>query len=161
VPLLRRLAATFPPRRPGFEPRIGHLGFVVDTVTLRPVSSEYFGCPYQCVVLLVLLSSWFSRATTHAVGRHLPTATTRVGARDRSFGICGGRSDTAASFLRVLRFPSPMCCVARFAIIVVFLAFFIMLPCGGVLAVDGVLCVLVSLCALLFLVMVGCGGGWG
>jgi hypothetical protein len=31
---LRQLIAGFPPQRPGFEPRSGHVGFVVDKVTL-------------------------------------------------------------------------------------------------------------------------------
>jgi hypothetical protein len=47
VPKLRRLVTGFPPRRPGFEPRSGHVGFVVDKVALWQVSSEYFGCPHQ------------------------------------------------------------------------------------------------------------------
>jgi hypothetical protein len=33
VPYLRRLVAGFPPRRPRFEPRSGHVGFVVDLHT--------------------------------------------------------------------------------------------------------------------------------
>jgi hypothetical protein len=37
----------FPPRRPGFDPRSGHVGFVVDKVALGQVFSEYFGFPYQ------------------------------------------------------------------------------------------------------------------
>jgi hypothetical protein len=32
VPYFRRLVAGFPPRRPGFEPRSVHVGFVVDKV---------------------------------------------------------------------------------------------------------------------------------
>jgi hypothetical protein len=43
VPLLRPLVAGFPPRRPEFEPVSGHVGFVVDKVTLGQVFSEYFG----------------------------------------------------------------------------------------------------------------------
>jgi hypothetical protein len=43
VPKLRLLVAGFPPRRPGFEPRSGHVGFVVDKVALGQVFSEYFG----------------------------------------------------------------------------------------------------------------------
>jgi hypothetical protein len=31
---MRRLVAGFPPRRPGFEPWSGHMGFVVDKVAL-------------------------------------------------------------------------------------------------------------------------------
>jgi hypothetical protein len=40
----------------------------------------------------------------HSSGR-LPTATTRVRAQVRSYGICGGQSGTGAGFLRVFRFP--------------------------------------------------------
>jgi hypothetical protein len=47
VPYLRRLVAGFPPRRPGFDPRSGLVGFVVDKVALRQVFSEYFGFPCQ------------------------------------------------------------------------------------------------------------------
>jgi hypothetical protein len=39
--------AGFPPRRTGFEPRSGHVGFVVDKVALGQVFSEYFGFPCQ------------------------------------------------------------------------------------------------------------------
>jgi hypothetical protein len=42
-----RWVAGFPLRRPGFEPRLGHVGFVVDKVALRQVSSKYFGFPCQ------------------------------------------------------------------------------------------------------------------
>jgi hypothetical protein len=34
VPWLRRLAAGLPPRRPGFDPGLVHVGFVVDKVAL-------------------------------------------------------------------------------------------------------------------------------
>jgi hypothetical protein len=37
VPRLRRLVAGFIPRRPGFESRSGHVGFVVDKVALEPL----------------------------------------------------------------------------------------------------------------------------
>jgi hypothetical protein len=37
VPLLRRLAAGLPPRRPGFDPGSLHVGFVVDKVALVQV----------------------------------------------------------------------------------------------------------------------------
>jgi hypothetical protein len=47
VPSLRLLVAGFPPRRPGFEPGSGHVGFVVDKVALGQVFSEYFGFPCQ------------------------------------------------------------------------------------------------------------------
>jgi hypothetical protein len=37
----------FTPRRPGFEPGSGHVGFVVDEMVLGQVFSEYFGFPCQ------------------------------------------------------------------------------------------------------------------
>jgi hypothetical protein len=37
VPWLRRLVAGLPPRRPGFDPGLIHVGFVVDKVTLGQV----------------------------------------------------------------------------------------------------------------------------
>jgi hypothetical protein len=40
---MRRLVSGFPPRRPGFDPRLGNAGFVVDKVILGQVFSEYFG----------------------------------------------------------------------------------------------------------------------
>jgi hypothetical protein len=43
----RLLVAGFPPRRPGFEPGSGQVGFVVDTVALGQDFSEYFGFPCQ------------------------------------------------------------------------------------------------------------------
>jgi hypothetical protein len=45
--LLSRLTAGFPPRRPGFAPGSGEVGFVVDKVALGQVFSEYFGFPCQ------------------------------------------------------------------------------------------------------------------
>jgi hypothetical protein len=47
LPELRRLVSGFQQRRPGFEPRPVHVGFVVDKVVLRQVFSEYFGFPCQ------------------------------------------------------------------------------------------------------------------
>jgi hypothetical protein len=41
------LVAGFPPRRPGFKPESGQVGFVVDKVALRQVFSENFGFPCQ------------------------------------------------------------------------------------------------------------------
>jgi hypothetical protein len=46
-PMLKWLVVGFPPRRPGFEPGSGHVGFVVDKVALEQVSSEYFRFPRQ------------------------------------------------------------------------------------------------------------------
>jgi hypothetical protein len=42
-----RLFAGFPLRQFGFEARSGHVGFVVDKVTLGQVFSEYFDFPCQ------------------------------------------------------------------------------------------------------------------
>jgi hypothetical protein len=47
TPWLRRLVAGFPPRRPGFNSRSEHVGFVVDNVAPGQVFSEYFGFPCQ------------------------------------------------------------------------------------------------------------------
>jgi hypothetical protein len=47
APYLKRLVAGFPPRRPGFKPGSGQVGFVVDKVALGQVFSEYFGFPCQ------------------------------------------------------------------------------------------------------------------
>jgi hypothetical protein len=47
VQWLRRLVAGFPPRRPGFEPWSGHVGFVVSKAALGQFVSEYFGFPCQ------------------------------------------------------------------------------------------------------------------
>jgi hypothetical protein len=45
VPQLRRLVASFPSRRPWFEPRTGQVGFVVDKMTLAQSLQEYFSFP--------------------------------------------------------------------------------------------------------------------
>jgi hypothetical protein len=54
APQLGRLVADFPPRRPGFGPRSGHVRFVVDKVALGKVFSEYFGFPCQFSFHLLL-----------------------------------------------------------------------------------------------------------
>jgi hypothetical protein len=43
APQLRRLVTGFPMRWPRFEPRYGHMGFVVDKVALGQVISDYLG----------------------------------------------------------------------------------------------------------------------
>jgi hypothetical protein len=40
-----QLVSGFPQRQPGFDPRSGHVGFVVDKVVLGHVFSEYFCFP--------------------------------------------------------------------------------------------------------------------
>jgi hypothetical protein len=47
APLFKRLVAGFPPRRPGFHPGSGQVGFVVDKVAQGQVISEYFAFPCQ------------------------------------------------------------------------------------------------------------------
>jgi hypothetical protein len=47
APWIKRLVAGFPPRRPGFDPGSGQVGFVVDKAALGQVFSEYFGFPCQ------------------------------------------------------------------------------------------------------------------
>jgi hypothetical protein len=44
---LRKVVFNFSPRRPGIEPRSGHVGFVVDKVALGQIFSGYFGFPCQ------------------------------------------------------------------------------------------------------------------
>jgi hypothetical protein len=69
----KRKYTGFPRRRPEFDPRQCHMGSVVDKVTLRQVSSEYFGLPrkfslhqllhifnhpvIRCYILIPLLNS--------------------------------------------------------------------------------------------------------
>jgi hypothetical protein len=45
LPWLRRLVAGLSPRRPGSAPRSIHVGFMMDKVAMRQVSSEFFGFP--------------------------------------------------------------------------------------------------------------------
>jgi hypothetical protein len=47
VPQRRRLVAGFPPRRPFFSPKLGHVKFVVDKAASGRVSFEYFGFASQ------------------------------------------------------------------------------------------------------------------
>jgi hypothetical protein len=47
VEYLTRLFAGFPPRKPGFDPRSGHVGFVVDKVALGQVFYEFFDFPHE------------------------------------------------------------------------------------------------------------------
>jgi hypothetical protein len=64
---LRRLVAGFPPRRPWFEARLSHVGFVVDEVALGQVFSEYFGFPYK-----------FSYHRLLHIHHHLPSGASTV-----------------------------------------------------------------------------------
>jgi hypothetical protein len=45
VPYLERLVAGFQPRRPGFNPVLDDVGFVVDRTVLEQVFLEYSGSP--------------------------------------------------------------------------------------------------------------------
>jgi hypothetical protein len=45
--IAQAVIAVFPPRRSGFEPKPGNVGFVVEKVVLGQVFSEYFGFPCQ------------------------------------------------------------------------------------------------------------------
>jgi hypothetical protein len=45
--LLMMQMAGFPPRHPGFEPRRGHVGFVVEKVAQGQVFYDYLGFPCQ------------------------------------------------------------------------------------------------------------------
>jgi hypothetical protein len=45
--IAQAVSRCFPPRRPGFDPGSGQVGFVVDKVALGLVFSEYFGFPCQ------------------------------------------------------------------------------------------------------------------
>jgi hypothetical protein len=61
--ITQAVIAHFPQRRPGFEPRSGNVGFVVDKVALGQVFSEYFGFSRQFTFHRLLhthhrLSSW-------------------------------------------------------------------------------------------------------
>jgi hypothetical protein len=43
IATVMRLVSCFPPLLPGFEPRSGHVRFVVDKLALGRVFSEFFG----------------------------------------------------------------------------------------------------------------------
>jgi hypothetical protein len=54
VPWLWRIVAGLPLRRPGFDPGLVHVGFVVDKVALRQVFLRVFGFPLSIFIPLVL-----------------------------------------------------------------------------------------------------------
>jgi hypothetical protein len=68
----KRLVAGFPPRRPGFDPRSGHVGFVVDKVALGQIFSEYFGFPCQSSFHR-LLHNHPRSSGTGTIGQQWPT----------------------------------------------------------------------------------------
>jgi hypothetical protein len=64
---LRQLVAGFPPQGPGFKPRSGYVGFVVDKATFGQVFSEYFCFP--CQSLHRLLHNHHPSSMAGAVGQ--------------------------------------------------------------------------------------------
>jgi hypothetical protein len=59
MPQLRRLDTGFSPRRPGFDPRSGNVGFIMDGMVLGLNLSEYFGFPYEFLFHQLLhILSW-------------------------------------------------------------------------------------------------------
>jgi hypothetical protein len=52
VPQFRRFVTSLKSRRPGLEPRLECVGFVVDTMVLGPIFSNYLGFPSQLIQLL-------------------------------------------------------------------------------------------------------------
>jgi hypothetical protein len=58
--------ASFLPQRPGFDPRSGHLGFVVDKVALGQVSSLYLGFSGKThytkhFMIIYIIRGWYHR----------------------------------------------------------------------------------------------------
>jgi hypothetical protein len=64
--------AGFPPRRPGFDPRSGHVGVVVDKVVLGQNFSKYFGFPCQSL-FHQLLHNHHRSSGAGTVGQKWPT----------------------------------------------------------------------------------------
>jgi hypothetical protein len=58
-------------RGPGFEPEPGHVGSVVDRVTLRQVSSEYFYFPCRSFIPLIAPKSSSSITRAGAIGQQI------------------------------------------------------------------------------------------
>jgi hypothetical protein len=72
VPYLKRLVAGFSPRWPGFDPRSGYVGFVVDKVAFGQVFSKYFGFP--CQSFQQLLHNHHHRSSgAGTIGQQWPT----------------------------------------------------------------------------------------
>jgi hypothetical protein len=67
VSYLRRLVTGFPRRRPEFEHKSGHVGFVMGNVAVGHVYSEYFDFPYQFSSLSTaphlssIVRGWYNR----------------------------------------------------------------------------------------------------
>jgi hypothetical protein len=61
------------PLRPGFDPRSGHVGFVVDKVALGQVFSEYFGFPCQSSFHQLLHNHHHLSSGAGTIGQQWPT----------------------------------------------------------------------------------------
>jgi hypothetical protein len=64
---VRRLVSGFPPRRPGFEPGSGHVGFAVNKMALGQVFSEYFG--FTCQSIHQLIHTHHPSSVVGAIGQ--------------------------------------------------------------------------------------------
>jgi hypothetical protein len=73
APYLKRLVAGFPPRRPGFDPRSGRVGFVVDKAALEQVFSEYCGFPCQSSFYQLLHNHHHLSSGAGTIGQQWPT----------------------------------------------------------------------------------------
>jgi hypothetical protein len=68
----RTIAQAFLQWRPGFEPRSGHLRFVVDIVALGQVFSEYFDFPCQFSFHQLLQNLHHLAPVAGKIGQQLP-----------------------------------------------------------------------------------------
>jgi hypothetical protein len=66
-----RLVAGFPSRRPGFEPGLGHVRFVVDKAELGNVSPSNFVSPAKLstdystliiIIIIIIIRGWYDRS---------------------------------------------------------------------------------------------------
>jgi hypothetical protein len=66
VPKYTKLTPSKAVPRPGFESRLGHVGFVVDKVAMGQVFSEYFCSPANshstdCSKFIIIIRGWYNR----------------------------------------------------------------------------------------------------
>jgi hypothetical protein len=66
------LLLRFPPRRPGFEPGSGHVGFVVNKVAQGQVFSEYFAFPCQSSFYHLLHNHHHLSSGANTIGQWWP-----------------------------------------------------------------------------------------